>query len=218
MLDTPTIEKILAILQDKKREWQDHTLSAREKDPWHILLGCILSQRTKDTTTQKVTEKLSRVAPSPKAILELSEEEITRIIYPVGFYRRKAKNIKEISKILLEKYEGKVPSSLEELLQLPGVGRKTANLVLSVSFEKEAIAVDTHVHRTANRMGMVSTKTPEETEKELYKVVPQKWWKDLNHTLVLFGQNICLPRSPRCLECPVEKYCEKRGVPKQWVM
>ncbi|BER92880.1 MAG: endonuclease [Candidatus Atribacteria bacterium] len=214
MLDATTIEKILVILQDKKREWQDYTLSSQEKDPLRVLLGCILSQRTKDVVTQKVAERLFRIAPSAEAIAKLSEEELSRIIYPVGFYRRKAKTLREVSKILLEKHGGKVPSSLEELLQLPGVGRKTANLVLSVSFEKEAIAVDTHVHRIANRTGMVDTKNPEETEKELRKIIPKKWWKELNHTLVLFGQNICLPRRPRCGMCPVEKYCEKIGVPK----
>jgi len=214
MLDATTIEKILVILQDKKREWQDYTLSSQEKDPLRVLLGCILSQRTKDVVTQKVAERLFRVAPSAEAIAKLSEEELSRIIYPVGFYRRKAKTLREVSKILLEKHGGKVPSSLEELLQLPGVGRKTANLALSVSFEKEAIAVDTHVHRIANRTGMVNTKNPEETEKELRKIIPKKWWKELNHTLVLFGQNICLPRRPRCGMCPVEKYCEKIGVPK----
>lgn len=214
MLDATTIEKILVILQDKKREWQDYTLSSQEKDPLRVLLGCILSQRTKDVVTQKVAERLFRIAPSAEAIAKLSEEELSRIIYPVGFYRRKAKTLREVSKILLEKHGGKVPSSLEELLQLPGVGRKTANLVLSVSFEKEAIAVDTHVHRIANRTGMVDTKNPEETEKELRKIIPKKWWKKLNHTLVLFGQNICLPRRPRCGMCPVEKYCEKIGVPK----
>ncbi|WP_369018802.1 endonuclease III [Thermatribacter velox] len=214
MLDATTIEKVLVILQDKKREWQDYTLSSQEKDPLRVLLGCILSQRTKDVVTQKVAERLFRVAPSAEAIAKLSEEELSRIIYPVGFYRRKAKTLREVSKILLEKHGGKVPSSLEELLQLPGVGRKTANLVLSVSFQKGAIAVDTHVHRIANRMGMVATKTPEETEKELHRIVPKKWWRELNHTLVLFGQNICLPRRPRCRICPVEKYCEKIGVSK----
>ncbi len=215
MLNATTVEKILTILQDKKKKWQDYTLSSREKDPFRVLLGCILSQRTKDAVTHKAAEKLFQLAPSPEAILKLSEDELSRIIYPVGFYRKKAGTLREISKILLEKYGGKVPSSLEELLQLPGVGRKTANLVLSTSFGKDAIAVDTHVHRIANRMGMISTKTPEETEKELRKVLPKKWWKELNHTLVLFGQNICLPRNPRCGECPVESYCKKVEVTKQ---
>ena len=144
--------------------------------------------------------------------MNLPTKKIEELIYPVGFYRVKAKRIKEISKIIIERYGGKVPDNLEELLTLPGVGRKTANIVITQGFNKYGIAVDTHVHRVSNRLGLVKTKTPEETEVKLREIIPKKYWIELNDLFVSFGQNICTPISPRCSICPISKYCDKVGV------
>jgi len=206
------IPQIFAILQENKKQWQDSTLESLEKDPFLVLVGCILSLRTKDQMTRQVAERLFRTVRTPQQLLGLSEEELIRLIYPVGFYRRKAKNLRDISCILIEKYQGKVPSILEELLELPGVGRKTANLVLTVGFGNPGICVDTHVHRIVNRWGYVNTKTPEKTEIALRDKLPLKFWIPINSLLVLFGQNICLPRQPRCNRCPIENYCDKMRV------
>ena len=204
--------KAFAILQEIKGQWQDNTVNSLGNDPFLVLISCILSHRTKDQVTREATQRLRAVAPTPEDILKIPEEELSQIIYPVGFYRRKAKTLRKIAEILLTRYQGKVPDDLEELLKLPGVGRKTANLVLTIGFHKPAISVDTHIHRIVNRWGYVETKTPEETEKELRKKLPLPYWEIINPLLVLFGQNICLPRHPRCFECPIEEFCEKRGV------
>jgi len=145
---------------------------------------------------------------------KLSTEEIQKLIYPVGFYKRKAQEIKEISEMLIEKYNGKVPNSLDELLKIKGVGRKTANLVITEAFDQYGICVDTHVHRISNRLGWVKTKTPEQTEMALRKVLPKRYWKTINPILVTFGQNICKPVSPLCSSCPIVSYCPKIGVKK----
>jgi len=204
--------KAFAILQEIKGQWQDNTVNSLGSDPFLVLTSCILSHRTKDQVTREATQRLRAVAPTPEDIAKIPEEELSQIIYPVGFYRRKAKTLRKIAEILLTRYQGEVPDDLEELLKLPGVGRKTANLVLTVGFRKPAISVDTHIHRIVNRWGYVETKTPEETEKELRKKLPLPYWEVINPLLVLFGQNICLPRRPRCFECPIEEFCEKRGV------
>jgi endonuclease-3 len=177
-------------------------------DPFKILISTILSLRTKDQTTAQASDRLFKVADTSEKILKLSEEEIEKLIYPVGFYRNKAKIIKEISKILVEKFNSKVPDDLETLLSFKGVGRKTANLVLSEGFGKPAICVDVHVHRISNRIGLVKTKSPEETEFKLMEILPKKYWKDINFVLVAFGQTICIPVKPKCKECPIIKYCE----------
>jgi len=204
--------KAFAILQEIKGQWQDNTVNSLGSDPFLVLTSCILSHRTKDQVTREATQRLRAAAPTPEDILKIPEEELSQLIYPVGFYRRKAKTLRKIAEILLTRYQGEVPDDLEELLKLPGVGRKTANLVLTIGFHKPAISVDTHIHRIVNRWGYVETKTPEETEKELRKKLPLTYWPIINPLLVLFGQNICLPRRPRCFECPIEKFCEKRGV------
>ncbi len=204
------IEKVLKILSEerKKRNAPIVTLvSKRTKDPFQILVSTILSLRTKDEVTAKATERLLSIVKTPEDILKIPDEELQKIIYPVGFYRNKTKTLKKISKILIEKYGGKVPDSLEELLKLPGVGRKTANLVLAEGYNKDAICVDTHVHRISNRWGIVKTKTPEQTEFELMKILPRKWWKEYNSILVAFGQTICKPVGPRCEVCPIKNYC-----------
>jgi endonuclease-3 len=211
-MDERDILQIFAILQENKKQWQDSTLESLGKEPFLVLIACLLSLRTQDQLTRQVSERLFRVVTTPQQILNLTEEELIQLIYPVGFYRRKAHNILIISRILLEKYQGQVPSTLEELLALPGVGRKTANLVLTVGFGRLGICVDTHVHRIVNRWGYVKTKSPDKTEMALREKLPSEYWIPINSVLVLFGQNICLPRRPRCDQCPIENYCDKISV------
>ncbi|NLI55670.1 endonuclease III [bacterium] len=185
-----------------------------ERDPFKVLISCILSQRTKDEITEKVTNNLFSVISSPEDLIKIEDKELEKILYSIGFYKVKAKRLKEISKILIDKYNGSVPDDLEELLKLPGVGRKTANIVITKGFNKDGIAVDTHVHRISNRLGFVKTKKPEDTEINLRKIVPKKYWIELNDYLVNFGKKICTPISPKCSICPIEKYCKKVGVKK----
>ncbi|BAL81415.1 endonuclease III domain-containing protein [Caldisericum exile] len=186
----------------------------RDFDPFKILIGTILSLRTKDETTEEAANRLFEVVKTPEDLIKLSEKDIEKLIYPVGFYKRKAKQIKEVAKTLIEKYDGRVPNDLEELLKLKGVGRKTANLVITEAFDDYGICVDTHVHRISNRLGWVKTKNPEQTEMELRKILPKKYWKTINPILVTFGQNICKPISPLCSKCPIEPLCPKIGVTK----
>ena len=211
------IEKIVETLKKELKKFGDPVVTkvAKEKrSPYRVLISTLLSLRTKDETTLKASERLFKAADTPEKMIKLSEEEIEKLIYPVGFYHRKAKQIIQISKILLDKYNGKVPDKLEELLSLPGVGRKTANLVLNEGFGKLGICVDTHVHRISNRLGLVKTKNPTETEFALMKILPKKYWIIFNTLLVTLGQNICTPVSPKCSVCPINKYCKKVGVEK----
>ncbi len=210
-MNIKTFEKIFSILKKESKKWNAPVvtfMAKNDKDPFKILIATILSLRTKDQITAKASENLFKVADTPEKIIKLTEEEIQKLIYPVGFYKNKAKIIKDISKIIIEKYNSKVPDSLEELLSLKGVGRKTANLVLSEGFNKPAICVDTHVHRISNRLKLVNTKTPEETEFQLMEKIPKKYWKDINFIFVAFGQTICKPVKPKCTECPINDYCE----------
>jgi endonuclease-3 len=183
-------------------------------DPFLVLTSCILSLRTRDETTGPASARLFARARTPRALLDLPEGEVAKLIYPVGFYRTKARTLRAIAKALLERHGGRVPPDEAALLALPGVGRKTANLVLSQAFAKPAICVDTHVHRIPNRWGLVRTKTPEQSEQALREVVPERWWIDLNPTLVAFGQTICQPVSPLCSACPVAAACGRVGVTK----
>ena len=178
------------------------------KDAYKILISTMLSLRTKDAATRDASIRLFEKAGSPKEMLKLTEDEIAKLIYPVGFYRVKAKNILEVSKIIIEDYNGKVPDEIDELLKLKGVGRKVANLVVTEAFDKDGICVDTHVHRISNRFGYVETKKPEQTEFALRKKLPKKYWRVYNDTLVIYGQNLCKPISPNCDKCSVSKYCD----------
>lgn len=178
------------------------------KDAYKILISTMLSLRTKDAATRDASMRLFEKAGSPKEMLKLSEEEIAKLIYPVGFYRVKAKNILDVSKIIIEDYNGKVPDEIDELLKLKGVGRKVANLVITEAFDKDGICVDTHVHRISNRFGYVSTKKPEQTEFALREKLPKEYWRVYNDTLVIYGQNICKPINPICDKCSVSKYCD----------
>ncbi|MCX8029596.1 MAG: endonuclease III [Brevinematales bacterium] len=175
--------------------------------PFQILVSTILSLRTKDEVTYPVASKLFQNLKTPEDFAKAEVKDIEKLIYPVGFYRNKAKILKEISKILIDKYNGKVPSNIEDLTSLPGVGRKTANLVLSVAFGIDAICVDTHVHRISNRIGLVKTKTPEETEFKLMEIIPKQHWRKINYLMVAFGQTICKPRNPLCNKCNIKNMC-----------
>lgn len=187
-------------------------MNENSQTPFRILIATILSLRTKDTLTAVVAPRLFAAADTPETMLALSEEQIAELIYPVGFYRNKARSIREISALLLEQYDGQVPADLDALLALPGVGRKTANLVVTMGFGLPGICVDTHVHRITNRWGYIQTKTPEETEFALREKLPLKHWNVINGLLVTLGQNICHPTSPRCRSCPVAAYCARIGV------
>lgn len=187
-------------------------LAVRTRDPFKILISCILSMRTQDRTTAEASGRLYKLAETPRQMVKLSKEEIEKAIYPVGFYRVKVGNILSICKDLIEKYKGKVPDEIDELLKLKGVGRKTANLVVTVGYGKPGICVDTHIYRIPNRWGYIKTKTPEETEKVLRKKLPEEYWIEYNDLLVPFGQVICRPLSPKCSICPIEMHCEKVGV------
>ena len=188
---------------------------SRKKDPYLVLISCILSLRTKDKTTVEASARLFRVASNPKKMVKLPLKRLEKLIYPVGFYRTKAKVIIGVSKRILTDFAGRVPDNLEELLELKGVGRKTANLVLGLGYNIPAICVDTHVHRISNRLSWVRTKDPEGTEIALKKIVPKRLWIELNTHFVAFGQNVCVPISPFCGKCYVYKYCERIGVSRQ---
>ena len=215
-MDTPTLEKVLSILQEEMKQWEVPAVGQIADEPgdraFRVLLSTILSLRTKDKVTVEASRRLLRRASTPKDILKLSIPEIEKLIYPVGFYRTKAKNLQATCQKLIEKFDGQVPRDLEPLLTLPGVGRKTANLVVTLGFDEDGICVDTHVHRISNLWNYVSTKTPNETEMVLREKLPLKHWRTYNDILVTFGQNLCVPVSPWCSRCPVATYCEKVGL------
>ncbi len=209
------IQAALRILRREVSQWQEPVVGVVAKesnDPFRILIACVLSLRTKDRTTAEASRRLFSLASDPSTMLRLSRRRIQRAIYPVGFYRTKAKQIHEICRRLLTEYDGRVPNSLEELLTLKGVGRKTANLVVTVGYGKPGICVDTHVHRISNRWGYVKTKTPEDTEQALRRKLPRRYWITFNDLLVPFGQNLCQPVSPYCSRCKLVKYCDQVGV------
>ena len=214
-MNTPTFERVLTVLQKASARWNAPivTLVAnRSRDPYQILISTLLSLRTKDEVTTEASRKLFEQASTPETMVGLSASSIRKLIYPAGFYKRKAETIRRVSRILLDQYGGRVPDDLDELLRLPGVGRKTANLVVTLGFGKPGICVDTHVHRISNRLGYVATKTPEETEMALREKLPALWWIPVNDILVTFGQTLCKPISPWCSRCPVEKWCKKVNV------
>ena len=204
----PLLRKQVKTLQ---LPWLEN-LAAHHRDPFKILIACILSLRTHDRTTGPASERLFKLAATPQLLARLPHKTIEKAIYPVGFYRVKARTIRVIARTLLEKHDGRVPGTIEGLLSLKGVGRKTANLVLTRGFDQYGICVDTHVHRITNRWGLIRTKTPDETEFALRELLPKRYWKDLNLNLVAFGQAICQPISPFCSKCRIAAFCKKRGV------
>lgn len=182
-----------------------------DKNPWWVLIGAVLSTRTRDTVTIEAVRRLQSLAPDVFALARLSPAEVAEVIYPVGFYRTKSKKLVALARTIRDRYQGQVPDSIDELTKLPGVGRKVANIVRSQGFGIPAIAVDTHVHRISNRLGLVQTKKPEETEKRLCKIVPVRFWEEWNRLFVALGQTVCLPRKPLCHQCPLDSMCLKRG-------
>lgn len=204
------IGDVVALLEDAKQPKSDFVkLMDSFKNPYLVLIACILSLRTNDKTTYPATLRMLELAKTPQEMMKVNVEDLVHAIYPVGFYKNKAGQIIELSKTIVEKYNGKVPNSIEELCKFKGVGRKTANLVLSLGFGEPAICVDVHVHRIFNRLGYIKTKTPEETEFALREKLPIQYWIPINTLLVTHGQNVCKPIKPLCDNCPVQKFCDK---------
>lgn len=207
MVDIDEVIKKLIEAKQPRREFVQ--LMEEFKNPYLVLIACILSLRTNDLTTYPATLRMLEIGREPKDFACCDVEKLAKAIYPVGFYKNKAKQIIELSKIIVEKLDNKVPNTIEELVKFNGVGRKTANLVLAKGFGIPAICVDVHVHRICNRLGYVKTNTPEQTEFALREKLPKKYWLDVNTLLVTHGQNVCKPINPKCSECPIEKYCNK---------
>ena len=201
MIDWDTIINKLEQWKEGREPAVNTIADKTRRDPWAVLVSTVISLRTKDAVTLARSKAFLEYAFDPQALCKMSEESAAHLIYPAGFYRVKAANLKRIASILIEEYEGKVPDDMERLLALPGVGRKTANLVLIEAFDKYGICVDVHVHRISNRMGGVSTKSPDETEERLRCILPRVYWKRINTLLVLYGQNICRPVHPICSSC-----------------
>lgn len=208
------IRELVRRLEDFRDRCRVTTLAEEEKSrsPFRLLVACVISLRTKDEVTAEASGRLFAVAPDPEGLAQLDIEHIAKAIYPAGFYNTKARQLREIASILRDRYDGQVPADEGALLGLPGVGRKTANLVLGLGFGVPAICVDTHVHRISNRLGLVATTTPEQTERALNEVLPRDLWIPINDLLVTFGQNRCHPTSPRCTECPLDDLCPRLGV------
>ena len=206
------IDAVLKKVVLATERWQKPVIAHYAQTPFTILISCLLSLRTQDKTTDAASERLFKLAQTPERMMRLPLGTIREAIYPVGFYNAKAKCIKEICRVLLTRYGGDVPDTIEALTELPGVGRKTANLVVTLGFQKPGICVDTHVHRITNRWGYVRTKTPDDTEVALRRKLPKEYWIGLNEWLVMFGQNMCKPVSPHCSICPVRPPCRRRGV------
>ncbi|HSA31843.1 MAG TPA: endonuclease III [Candidatus Omnitrophota bacterium] len=214
-VNNSNIDLVVKRLRVGIKQWPDPSVTLvgkRWKSPFLVLISCILSLRTKDETTLPASERLFSLAESPREMLKLEVRDIEKAIYPVGFYRTKARTIQSICRDLIGRFEGKVPDTIDELLTLHGVGRKTANLVVTEGFGKPGICVDTHVHRISNRFGYVKTGSPEETEWALRKKLPKQYWIEYNTILVIWGQNVCRPISPLCSRCVVADLCQRRGV------
>ena len=214
-LDNDQIAQVIKLLKVAMRDLPDPSVTLvgkKFKSPFLVLISCLLSLRTRDETTLPACERLFARADTMKGMLEIPVSEIQKLIYPVGFYKTKAIRIHDICGDLIDRFKGVVPDDLELLLTLKGVGRKTANLVLTEGFGKPGICVDTHVHRISNRLGYINTKTPDQTEFALRKKLPQKYWIEYNAMLVTWGQNICKPISPKCTSCPVENICQRVNV------
>jgi len=211
-MNNSNIDKVYSILSKEIPKYNVPVIDlikVQTNDPFKVLIATILSARTKDSVTHLAANRLFTKVKSFKDLEKISESEIANLIYPVGFYKTKAKHLKELP-LAMKQFNNKIPTKIDDLLKLPGVGRKTANLVQSVAFSIDSICVDTHVHKIMNRLGYISTKTPLETEMTLRNKLPKKYWKKTNFYFVALGQNICLPRNPKCNTCPINKYCDKK--------
>jgi len=206
------IHKTIKILRKEIKQWRMPVVGHYSRNPFTVLISCLLSLRTQDKTTHEASERLFQLARTPRAMARLAVQAIEQAIYPVGFYKTKASNIKTICRILLSRDDSRVPDDIDELLKLPGVGRKTANLVVTLGYGKPGICVDTHVHRITNRWGYVQTKTPEQTEMALRRKLALRYWIIINDLLVSYGQHVCKPISPFCSQCKIRRYCDRVGV------
>jgi len=210
-------EKIELVMEDLAEHFdykEKTTLNRMRKkpDPYKVLIACLLSLRARDENTEKVSKQLFEIADTPQKMIKLSIPKLEKIVFSSGHYKKKARAIKHVSQIIIKRFKGKVPHKKEELLGIKGIGPKTANIVLAFAYGQEVLPIDTHCHRIPNRLGWMRTKTPEETEKELEKILPRRYWSEFNALFVLFGQTICQPVSPWCSKCPVRQYCNKKGV------
>ena len=212
MVTNRNIHDTIRTLRRLIRQWEEPIVGHYRSDPFSTLISCLLSLRTKDETTRGASQRLFRLARTPATMLTLTPRTIESAIYPVGFYHTKAKTVLSVCRTLRDRHDGKVPSDLDELLAIKGVGRKTANLVVTLAFRRDGICVDTHVHRISNRWGYVRTKTPEQTEMALRRILPRRHWQRYNDLLVTFGQNLCRPTSPWCSRCPLARVCPRVGV------
>lgn len=208
------IHSVVRILREEVRKYREPavTVVARKRDPFRVLISCLLSLRTKDDVTAAASSRLFSIADTAAGIGRLPVDVIEKAIFPAGFYRTKAATLRRVSLEILDRYAGRVPDQIDELLTLKGVGRKTANLVVTLAYGKPGICVDTHVHRISNRLGWVKTRTPESTETALRDVLPPDYWIEINDLLVTYGQNVCTPLSPRCSACTIHEICPKVGV------
>ena len=216
MTNTRTISKIMDTLA-KYYDYKERTTLNRMRqkpDAYKILIACLLSLRARDESTEKVSKQLFEVADNPEKMVKIPIPKMEKIVFSSGHYKKKARTIIHVSKEIIKKYNGKVPDKKDELLSIKGIGPKTANIVLSFAFGQEVLPIDTHCHRIPNRLGWLKTKTPEQTEKELEKILPRKYWKEFNAIFVLFGQTLCQPISPWCSKCPIKQYCPKLGIDK----
>ena len=205
------IDEIMHLIREAVKDFKNPIateIGEKTRSPYMVLISCLLSLRTMDKVTGPVSKRLFEIADTAEKISNMPIGKLQEIIRPVNYYLTKSKRIKEISKVLIEEHNGNVPEDFLELMKLKGVGRKTANIVMTYGFfKKEFIAIDTHCHRIPNRLGWITTKTPEQTESELKKILPKRHWQDFNDIFVMFGQNICKPINPRCTQCPINKYC-----------
>jgi len=210
--DIPAVHKALRAYFEGRQSPVATFMEVRTFDPFRVLVATILSARTKDQTTTLVSERLFKQATSLAELRRTSLPDLERLIYPVGFYRTKARMLKQLPDAVDTLFDGRIPDTVEDLIRLPGVGRKTANLVVTEAFDKPGICVDVHVHRICNRLGLLRTSTPLETEMTLREMLPKRHWKTWNRYLVAYGQTLCLPRGPKCAECVIRRYCDRVGV------
>jgi endonuclease-3 len=214
------MEKINNILEILRKKYPSNTttlnsLRVGKPDAFKILISCLLSLRTRDEVTDKVTEELFKKISTPEELVKMDLIELEKIIFSTGHYHKKANTLKSVSKELIERFNSKVPNNEKDLLSIKGIGRKTSNIVLGFAFNKQVLAIDTHCHRIPNRIGLIETKNPEKTEEEMMKILPRKYWSEFNSIFVQFGRDICVPISPKCSICPVLKYCEKKNITKE---